>query len=119
MTGIFLATAHAAAAPAGLSDAAWFFAVVAAAAGALARWIAPVAILLLYLVLHTGTGHAAIHTTGTRLTWIVVLVVGGFIGWQLGGRAILRHIGEREYRNRIASAKGISWIWGSWFGDRN
>jgi hypothetical protein len=49
--------------------------------------------------------------------WIVVLAAGGFIGWQLGGRAILRHIGEREYRNRVESAKGISSIWRQWFRD--
>jgi hypothetical protein len=116
MTGVFLAAGHVATQPAAIGGVTWLVAIAAAAAGAWARWVAPIAIALLYLLLHTGSGHSAFHGSGT-VPWIFVLAAGGFVGWQLGGRTVLRHIGEREYRNRIASAKGISSIWGAWFRD--
>jgi uncharacterized membrane protein YfcA len=112
-----LAAAHSVTQPPGVTGGTWFFVIAASIAGALFRWIAPIVLFLLYLVLHTSTVSHVSHPSG-NLTWYVLLVVGGFIGWQLGGRTVLRHIGEREWRNRIASAKGISSIWGFWFNDR-
>jgi len=100
-----------------MSGGSWLLAIAAAAAGAWLRWIAPIAIFVLYLVLHTTSGHSAIHVGGSAVILIAVLVVGGFAGWHLGGRTILRHIGEREYRGRIVVAKGISGFWRWWFRD--
>jgi uncharacterized membrane protein YsdA (DUF1294 family) len=118
MTGHFLvvgqATSVSKAATTGLT---WFLLILAAAAGARLGWLAPIGIFVLYLLLHAGAAHGAVHVSDSVLQWVVIALVGGFAGWQLGGRSILRHIGEREYRNRLSSAKGISSIWKSWLGD--
>lgn len=118
MTGHFLVVAHATsvskAATTGLT---WFLLILAATAGARLGWLAPIGIFVLYLLLHAGAAHGAVHISGTALPWVVIALVGGFVGWQLGGRGILRHIGEREYRNRLSGAKGISSIWKRWLGD--
>jgi hypothetical protein len=118
MTGDFLAVGHATsvsmAATTGLT---WFLLILAAAAGARLGWLAPIGIFVLYLLLHAGAAHGAVHVSGSVLLWVVIALVGGFVGWQLGGRGILRHIGEQEYRNRLSSAKGISSIWKRWLGD--
>lgn len=99
----------------GFSGGTWFLAILASAAGAQFRWAIPVGIGLLYLAVHSGS--AVFHTGHATFPWVVIAVVGGFVGWQAGGRAILRHIGEREYRGRIIAAKGISSIWRRWFPD--
>ncbi len=118
MTGNVLAVGHAASvsgtATTGLT---WFLLILAAAAGARLGWLAPIGIFVLYLLLHTGAVHGAAHVSGSVLLWAVIALVGGFAGWQLGGRGILRHIGEREYRSRLSTAKGISSIWKRWLGD--
>lgn len=116
MTGT-LAAIHSVTPPPGpgLTPTAWFFIIIAAVAGAVIRWFAPIIIFFIYFVLHASTGPHISHPED--LTWFAVLVVGGFIGWQLGGRAILRHVGDREFRTRLTAAKGISGVWRSWFGD--
>jgi|SRR5690348_4333336 hypothetical protein len=118
MTGNILAVGHAAsvsgAATTGLT---WFFLILAAAAGARLGWLAPIGIFVLYLLLHTSAVHGAVHVSGSVLQWAVIALIGGFVGWQLGGRGILRNLGEREYRSRLSTAKGISSIWRRWFGD--
>jgi hypothetical protein len=116
MTGLIHAAGHSSAQVA-VTGGAWLVAIVASALGAWLRWIAPVVILVAYLLLHPGGAHGFINVGGTTWIWIIVLVVGGFIGYQLGGRGILRNVGEREYRTRLTAAKGISSIWRRWFGD--
>ena len=117
MTGHFLAVGDAPSVGAAATGMTWFLLILAAAAGARLGWLAPIGIFVLYLLLHSGAAHGAVHVSGSVLQWVVIALVGGFAGWQLGGRGILRHIVEREYRNRISSAKGISSIWKRWFGD--
>ena len=95
----------------------WFLLVLAAAAGARLGWLAPIAIFVLYLLLHAGPVHGAVHISALISLWAAIAAVTFFIGWQLGGRGILRHVGEREYRTRLSAAKGISSIWKSWSGD--
>ena len=118
MTGHLLAVGYATAvsmpATTGMT---WFLLILAAAAGARLGWLAPIGIFVLYLLLHAGAAHGAAHVSGSLLLWVVIALVAGFVGWQLGGREILRHIGEREYRNRVSTAKGISSTWKRWFGD--
>jgi hypothetical protein len=114
MTGTLAAAQSVTQSP-GLSGTAWFFIIIAAIAGAVIRWLAPIVIFFIYFVMHTSTSPHISHPE--TLLWFAVLVVGGFIGWQLGGRMMLRHVGEREFRNRLGFAKGISGIWASWFGD--
>ena len=70
----------------------------------------------LYLITHSG-GHGSVHVTGTEVALLVIAVIGVYAGWQVGGRTMLRHIGERNYRTQIAAAKSISSIWGRWFSD--
>jgi len=94
----------------------WFWLIIAAAAGARFSWLAPVGIVVVYLLLHAHAAHTAVHAS-VLLLWVVIALVAGIVGWQLGGRAILRHVGEREYRNRLSHAKGISSIWKWWSGD--
>jgi hypothetical protein len=43
--------------------------------------------------------------------------VGGFVGLQFGGRTMMRHVGEREYRSRIAASKTVSSLWSYWWRD--
>lgn len=100
----------------GLTSTAWFFIVIAAVAGAAIRWFAPIVVLFIYFTLHHATGPHVSHPQD--LLWFAVLVAGGFIGWHLGGRAILRSLGEREYRVRLGGIKAVSGIWTSWFGDK-
>lgn len=118
MTGHFLAVGYATSvsmpATTGMT---WFLLILAAAAGARFGWLAPIGIFVLYLLLHAGAAHGALHVGGSVLLWAVIALVAGFVGWQRGGRAILRHVGEREYRNRVSAAKGISPFWKHWFGD--
>ena len=94
----------------------WFLLILAAAAGARFGWLAPVAIFVLYLVMHSGSTHGHANFSAAMLPWILIALACGFIGWQLGGRAILRHLGEREYLTRLSAAQGISSIWKRWFG---
>jgi hypothetical protein len=99
----------------GFSGGTWFLAIVASALGAQFRWWIPGAIGLLYVAVHSGS--AVFHVGNGTLPWVLILLVGGFVGWQVGGRGMLRHVGEREYRNRIIAAKTISSIWNRWFPD--
>jgi hypothetical protein len=94
----------------------WFLLILAAAAGARFGWLAPVGVFVLYLLMHGGSGHGAVNFSAAMLPWILIALACGFIGWQLGGRAILRHLGEHEYTNRLSAAKGISSVWRRWFG---
>src|SRR5215471_8991357 len=94
----------------------WFLLVLAAAAGARFGWLAPVGIFLLYLLVHGGSRHGAVNFSAAMIPWILIALACGFIGWQLGGRAILRHLGEHEYASRLFNAKGVSSIWKRWFG---
>ena len=116
MTGYLLAAGHATTAKTlTISGGIWIVAILAAVAGAWLRWLAPIGIVVAYLITHSA-GHAA-HAGGSDLAWVVIAVIGGFVGWQIGGRAMLRHVGEREYRNRIVAAKTISSIWSRWWSD--
>ena len=95
----------------------WLFLVLAAVCGARFGWLAPVVIVVLYLVTHSGgSSHGGLNFSGAMLPWILIALACGFIGWQLGGRAILRHLGQREYITRLSSAKGVNSIWKRWFG---
>jgi len=94
----------------------WFFLILAAVAGARFGWLAPIGIFVLYLVMHGGSTHGAVNFSAAMLPWILIALACGFIGWQLGGRAILRHLGEHEYGNRLSSAKKVSSVWKRWFG---
>jgi len=94
----------------------WAVAILAAASGAYLGWLAPIGIIVLYLPTHSGA-HGPGQLTGSELAWIVVAVIGIYAGWHVGGRAMLRHIGERLYRDRIIDAKSISSIWSYWFRD--
>jgi hypothetical protein len=116
MTGHLLAVDHAAAAKTiVITGGTWIVAILAAAAGAWVRWLAPIGIFVIYVLMHAG-GHA-VHGTSSDLGWLVVAAVGLFAGLQLGGRTMLRHVGEREYRSRIIAAKTISSLWSRWFRD--
>ena len=117
MEGHLLAVEHAAAASSfSFTGGTWIVAIFAAAAGAYLKWVAPIGIFVVYLITHT---HGSGHTTGSELAWIVIAVIGGYVGWHVGGRAMLKHVGEREYRNRITAAKSVNSIWSRWFGDAN
>jgi len=70
---------------------------------------------LIYLITH-ASGHAA-HATSSDLAWLVVAAVGVFVGLQFGGRTMMRHVGEREYRSRIAASKTVSSLWSYWWRD--
>jgi hypothetical protein len=116
MTGHLLAVDHAAAAKTvAITGGTWIVAILAAALGAWLRWLAPIGIFVIYLITH-ASGHAT-HTTSSDLAWIVIAAIGIFVGWQIGGRAMLRHVGEREYRNRVIAAKTVSSIWSRWWRD--
>jgi hypothetical protein len=117
MTGHLLAVEHAAAAKTfTISGGTWIIAILAAAAGAYLRWLVPIGIFVLYLITHSG-GHSSAHLGGSGLAWIAIAAIVGYVGWQIGGRTMMRHIGEREYRNRLVAAKSISSIWKGWWGD--
>ena len=117
MTGSLLTVEHAAAANIfSFTSGIWVVAILAAASGAYLRWVAPIGIFALYLITHSG-GHGSVHVTGTEVALLVIAVIGVYAGWQVGGRTMLRHIGERNYRTQIAAAKSISSIWGRWFSD--
>lgn len=119
MTGHLLAVEHAAAASTfSFTGGTWLVAIFAAAAGAYLKWAAPIGIFVIYLFTHSST-HGSGHLTGSELAWIVIAAIGGYIGWHIGGRSMLRHVGEREYRNRIIAAKSVASIWSRWFGDAN
>jgi uncharacterized membrane protein YfcA len=116
MIGHLIAAGHTTSAGTlGFSGGTWFLAIVASVLGAQFRWAIPVGFVLLYLAVHSGA--AAFHTGDGTLPWVVIAVIGGFVGWQVGGRAILRHVGEREYRTRMTAARGVSSIWRNWFPD--
>ena len=117
MTGNLLTVEHATAANTfSITSGIWAVAILAAASGAYLRWLAPIGIFVLYLITHFG-GHGSGHLTGTELALIAVTAIGVYAGWHFGGRAMVRHVGEREYRNRIIGAKSISSIWSHWFSD--
>ena len=117
MAGSLLAAEHTAAANAfSITGGIWVVAIIAAASGAYLRWVAPIGIFVLYLITHSG-GHGTGHVTGTEVALLVIAAIGVYAGWQVGGRAMLRHIGERNYRTQITAAKSISSIWGRWFSD--
>jgi hypothetical protein len=114
---MFLAAAHDAAQTGiNASGGTWFIIIAAALAGAAVRWIAPIAIFLFYLLTHTAFFHSVGHV-GTTFIWVLVAVA-LFVGLQLGGRTILRHLGEREYRVRLGNVKTISSLWQFWPGDK-
>jgi hypothetical protein len=93
----------------------WFLLIVAAAAGARFGWLAPIGVFVLYLLMHGGTLHRATAVSSTTLPLVLIAVIGGFVGWQLGGRGILRHLGVHDYDTRLKSAKNVSSIWKRWF----
>ena len=115
MAGDILALSHTATVglptPTGLM---WFLLILAAAAGARYGWLVPIGIFVLYLVMHSGSRHG--NFSVALLPWILIGLACGFIGWQLGGRAILRHLGEAEFLGRLTNAKRISSVWTRWFG---
>ena len=96
----------------------WLFIILAAAVGARIGWLAPVILIAVYLITHVGGGsaHGGFNFNLAMIPWILIALACGFIGWQLGGRAILRHLGQREYITRLSSAKGVSSVWKRWFG---
>jgi len=117
MTGNLLAVGHATAANTfSITNEIWVVAIIAAAIGAYAGWLAPIGIFALFLITHAG-GHGSFHLTGIELGFLVVAVICGYVGRQIGGRTMLRHVGEREYRNRMIGAKTVSSIWDRWFSD--
>lgn len=117
MTGHFLAAGLAAAAgTSAIAGGTWIVAILAAVAGAYLRWVAPIGIIVAYLITHSG-GHGSAHLAGSGFAWIAIAAVGGYVGWHVGGRTMLRHLGEREYRNRIGAAKTVNSFWSRWFTD--
>lgn len=120
MAGHFLAVGYAISASktgttnlTGTTNITWFLLILAAAAGARFSWLAPIGILVLFLLMHATAAHD-VNAIGAALPWLVVALAALLVGWQLGGRTILRHVGEREYRNRLSAAKGINSIWQRW-----
>jgi hypothetical protein len=93
----------------------WFLLILAAAAGARFGWLAPIGVFVLYLLMHAGPLHHAPAVSSTTILLVVIAVIGGFVGWQIGGRGILRDLGAREYDNRLTTAKDVRSMWKRWF----
>jgi hypothetical protein len=60
--------------------------------------------------IHLAIGSCTGHSSGQN-------GVGVFVGLQFGGRTMMRHVGEREYRSRIAASKTVSSLWSYWWRD--
>lgn len=116
MTGYLAAGLAAASGTSAITGGTWIVAIFAAAAGAYLKWLAPAGIFVAYLITHSGR-YSFLHSVGSGFAWAALVAIGGYVGWHVGGRSILRHLGEREYRNRIAAVKTVSSIWGNWFSD--
>lgn len=114
MTG-FLAAGHAAAHSSGLlSGTTWFFIIIAGVAVARFKVVGLVVIGLLYLVFHAG-GHPLVH--GSEVPWFLGIAAGVFIGFQVGGRAMIRDAAEKGARGQISGARSVNGFWRSWFSD--
>lgn len=117
MTGYLLTVGHATAVNTfSIADGLWIVTIIAAASGAYLRWLSPIGIFVAYLITHSD-GHGSSHLTDFELALIAIAAVGAYVGWHMGGRTMLRHVSEREYRNRIVAAKSISSGWRRWFSD--